>query len=306
MPMKKIMVTGASGFVGRHLVDMLLGDGATVITLGSTQSLEPETMSSKNNRHFSIDLMDRLALEKINFLDFDYVVHLAGLAAVGPSFDNPMQYINTNMGIEINLFEEALKQRAFPKFLIISSGSVYDPGSSMPLKEDSPILPNSPYSLSKIGQEQVAKYYSTRGFECIIARPFNHIGPGQGPGFIVSDFVQQIKNPRETSIRVGNLEPKRDYTDVRDIVRAYSMLLESGKSGETYNVCSGRSVSGRSILNDLVEYSSTNKKILIDNSKFRPTDAMDIYGNNQKLRQHTGWKPEISLEKTLKDVLSSI
>ena len=162
--MTKIMVTGASGFVGRHLIDLMLRRGDSIIALGGAKTNKSEDASKKSPSFLVIDLMNRSDLSLVDFLEVDYVVHLAGLAAVGPSFDNPMQYIETNVGIEINLFEEALRQKAFPKFLIVSSGSVYDPASSMPITEDSPILPNSPYSLSKIGQEQAAKYYSTRGF----------------------------------------------------------------------------------------------------------------------------------------------
>ena len=304
--MTKIMVTGASGFVGRHLIDLMLRRGDSIIALGGAKTNKSEDASKKSPSFLVIDLMNRSDLSLVDFLEVDYVVHLAGLAAVGPSFDNPMQYIETNVGIEINLFEEALRQKAFPKFLIVSSGSVYDPASSMPITEDSPILPNSPYSLSKIGQEQAAKYYSTRGFECVIARPFNHIGPGQGPGFIVSDLSSQIKSKSTSSISVGNLETKRDYTDVRDIARAYRMLLESGKSGETYNVCSGSSVSGRTVLDKLLHISGTTKEVIIDRSKLRPTDVVDIYGSHDKLTRHTGWEPMISLDRTLEDVMASI
>ena len=304
--MTKIVVTGASGFVGRHLIDLMLRRGDSIIALGGAKTNKSEDASKKNLSFLVIDLMNRSDLSLVDFLEVDYVVHLAGLAAVGPSFDNPMQYIETNVGIEINLFEEALRQKAFPKFLIVSSGSVYDPASSMPITEDSPILPNSPYSLSKIGQEQAAKYYSTRGFECVIARPFNHIGPGQGPGFIVSDLSSQIKSKSTSPISVGNLETKRDYTDVRDIARAYRMLLKSGKSGETYSVCSGSSVSGRTVLDKLLHISGTTKEVIIDRAKLRPTDVVDIYGSHDKLTIHTGWEPMISLDRTLEDVMASM
>jgi GDP-4-dehydro-6-deoxy-D-mannose reductase len=210
------------------------------------------------------------------------------------------------VGIEINLFETALQQGVKPRFLIISSGTLYDPQASQPLTEESPVLANSPYAVSKIGQEQMALYYATRGFETIIVRPFNHIGPGQGSGFIVPDFAQQlvaIEKGEQQEMLVGNLDAKRDYTDVRDIVRAYHLLIEKGRSGEVYNICSGRPLSGHEILEDLSQAAGLQPHIKQDPSKMRPSDTPEVSGSHQKLTADTGWQPEISLETTFKDVI---
>jgi GDP-4-dehydro-6-deoxy-D-mannose reductase len=191
--------------------------------------------------------------------------------------------------------------------VVVSSGTLYDPKASQPLIETSPVLPNSPYAVSKIGQEQMALYYETRGFETIIARPFNHIGPGQGPGFIVPDFAQQIVNIEkgvQQEMLVGNLDAKRDYTDVRDIVRAYRLLLEKGRSGEIYNICSGKPLSGHQILAGLSDATGTKPTARQDPAKMRPSDTPLLVGSHEKLATDTGWQPEIALEKTFADVIA--
>lgn len=302
-----ILITGANGFVGQHLTREMVNNRYTLFGVGGHDL--PASISSFFEKYISLDLLDARSLEVLDFKNIDAVIHLAGLAAVGTSFDQPMKYIETNIGIELNLFEAALKQKAFPKFLIISSGSLYDPNNRLPLTEESRVLPNSPYALSKIGQEQLASYYSTRQFECMVARPFNHIGPGQGPGFIVPDLAEQITSARKNGakyVRVGNLSVKRDYTDVRDIVRAYRLILESGFPGETYNVCSGLPVSGDDILLGLMKAAGCKLDSIVDKNKFRPNDTAEVYGSYSKLNNDTGWKPEINLEQTLNDVMSSM
>jgi GDP-4-dehydro-6-deoxy-D-mannose reductase len=302
--MKKIVITGANGFVGKHLIDELIKNDYELIAVGGSQFATTE--DKVGVKSVTLDLSNPNEVQKIDFSDVFGIIHLAGLAAVGPSFNKPMEYIDVNIGIEVNLFEAAMAQNAKPRFLIISSGALYDPKVAQALSETSPVLPNSPYAVSKIGQEQMAHYYVTRGFEAIIARPFNHIGPGQGPGFIVPDLAHQIvkikKDPAQ-ELMVGNLDAQRDYTDVRDIVRAYRLLIEKGSSSETYNVCSGVPVSGHDILNGLCEVAQVKPAIKQDPSKMRPSDTPTISGNHDKLTNDTGWQPEITLEKTLSDVI---
>jgi GDP-4-dehydro-6-deoxy-D-mannose reductase len=302
--MKKVLVTGANGFVGHHLVRELSENGITVTGIGGHigSAEKPPYIDD----YLVLDLNDAGAVGKIDFKDIDGIIHLAGLAAVGPSFDEPMKYIDVNIGIEVNLFEAALAQNAKPKFLIISSGSLYDPKASLPLTETSTVVPSSPYAVSKIGQEQMAFHYGLRGFECIVARPFNHIGPGQNPGFLVPDVAQQIiaaEKGGQNEIMVGNLDAQRDYTDVRDIARAYRLLLEKGVSGEIYNICSGKAVSGNDMVAGLLKAAGSEAKLKQDPAKIRPSDTPAIYGDLTKLAQATGWKPEIPLETTLKDVI---
>jgi GDP-4-dehydro-6-deoxy-D-mannose reductase len=303
--MSKILVTGVNGFVGQHLAKELYDNKMEVVGIGGRLGSANKSPYIKNQ--LTLDLTKPEELDQIDFRDIDSVIHLAGITDVRQSFDNPLLYVNVNLGMEINLFEAALKQQAKPKFLIVSSGTFYNAKSALPFTEKSPIDPNSPYAVSKICQEQIAIYYQTRGFECIIARPFNHIGPGQGPGFIVPDLAQQIVEVEKGSkknISVGNLESERDYTDVRDIVRAYRLLIEKGSSGEVYNICSGKASSGKQILSGLLNHATIKPEITRDSSKMRPSDIPLSYGSHDTLTKDTGWQPEISLDKTLSDVMA--
>jgi GDP-4-dehydro-6-deoxy-D-mannose reductase len=303
--MKNILVTGVNGFVGQHLAKELSENGYEVHGVGG--HIGDQASSPYVKSFVALDLSDVSAAHSISFEGIDGVIHLAGLAAVGPSFDDPMLYINTNIGIEVNLFESALAQKCFPRFLVISSGSLYDPGAELPITETTKVSPSSPYAVSKLAQEQMGLYYQGRGFECIIARPFNHCGPGQGPGFIVPDLAEQlvsVENKLSDKVLVGNLDAERDYTDVRDIVRAYRLLLEKGVSSEIYNICSGRSLSGHAILEGLKAASGIDALIEQDPTKMRPSDNPVIYGNHQKLTNDTGWQPAITIEQTLSDVIA--
>ncbi len=299
----KILVTGANGFVGPHLLQELLAAGHQVVATGHHGDSDlPEGLSFA-----SLDLTDKEQVASLDFTELSGVIHLAGLAAVGPSFDAPMRYLEVNGGIEVNLFEAAQAQGAKPRFVIVSSGSLYDPASPLPLTEASRVKCASPYAVSKRLQEELGGYYAVRGFEIVVARPFNHIGPGQNEGFLVPDLAKQVAEAEKsgaTTVAVGNLSAKRDYTDVRDIVRAYVALLEKGRSGETYNICSGKAVSGEEILSGLLKLSSSQKLVpKVDPAKVRPVDAPEIYGDFSKLKKDTGWEPEIPLEHTLSETL---
>jgi GDP-4-dehydro-6-deoxy-D-mannose reductase len=298
-----VLVTGAAGFVGGHLVKELKDNGHEVVA-----AINNSENPIAGVRCVSADLSVADEVNKsVDFKSIDAVIHLAGLAAVGPSFDAPLHYITVNAGIEINLYEACILQNAKPKFLIISSGSLYDPKSQMPIDEESPVVASSPYSVSKITQESLAKYYGNRGFEYVIARPFNHIGPGQNPGFIVPDFAKQIvvaEKGEATKIMVGNLEAKRDYTDVRDIAKAYRLLVESDKAvGQTFNICSGNSVSGQEILDKLLTKSEVRLKIAQDPERMRPSDIPEIIGDHSKISSAIGWQPQYSIDQSLQDAL---
>ena len=303
--MQKVLVTGANGFVGNHLVNELGSNGYAIVGVGGpvATSGTPTGMAE----YIECDLTDAQAVQKIDFTGVSGVVHLAGLAAVGPSFDDPIGYINGNIGMQIHLFEAAMKQDQKPKFVVISSGALYDPKASLPLTETSHVLPSSPYAVSKIGQEQMALYYGSRGFDVVIARPFNHIGPGQNTGFIVPDLTKQVvdvERGEAKKVLVGNLEAKRDYTDVRDIARAYRLLLEKGKAREMYNICSGISHSGQEMLDAILQAAGGHPPIEQDPARMRPSDTPDIYGSHDKLTKDTGWQPEIPLSTTIADVIA--
>jgi len=302
----KVLVTGANGFVGNHLVRELADAGYEVVGVGGPKlpgMKDPEGLTE----YLVVDLNNPEEVAQIDFTNVTGVIHLAGMAAVGPSFDEPLKYVCVNVGLEVNLFEEATKQGQKPKFVVISSGALYDPKATMPITELSSVLSNSPYAVSKIGQEEMGKYYATRGFEVVIARPFNHIGPGQNLGFLVPDFTKQVVDAERgecEKIMVGNLEAKRDYTDVRDIAQAYRLLLEKGKSGETYNICSGTSRSGQEMLDLIREKAGSSVPVEQDPTRMRPSDTPDIFGSHEKLTADTGWQPEIPLDQTISDVIA--
>jgi GDP-4-dehydro-6-deoxy-D-mannose reductase len=304
--MKRVIITGVNGFVGQHLAKELSENNIEVIGVGGSHG--NKSPSRYVSQYIELDLTDAKEAKKIDFTGVDGVIHLAGLAAVGPSFDNPMQYINVNVGIEVNLFEEALAQASLPRFLIVSSGTLYESNAKLPLTETSPIEPNSPYAVSKLGQEQMGLYYQNRGFQTIIARPFNHIGPGQAPGFIVPDIAQQItalEKDGGNEIMVGNLDAKRDYTDVRDIVTAYRLLLEKGTPSEIYNICSGQAISGHDILKGLLSQTNLHPEVKQDPGMMRPSDTPVVYGSFDKITADTGWTPRIDIQTTLKDVIEN-
>jgi GDP-4-dehydro-6-deoxy-D-mannose reductase len=194
--------------------------------------------------------------------------------------------------------------------LVISSGAIYNPKQDLPLSEDSKTLATSPYVISKLLTEDLCEYYSLLGLDIIVARPFNHIGPGQRTGFLVPDLVEQVglAIKDRTSVKVGNLKTKRDYTDVRDVVKAYEILATSNHLNHNlYNICSGKSTSGEEILQNIIKEleETTNLVIEIDESKIRKNDAKDIYGDYSRLKTDTGWEPTIPLSKTIKDIVSS-
>lgn len=301
--MKRIAVTGANGFVGQHLLNELVMNDYEVLAIGGSNL---PIAANQTANHVGVDLSQIDQVKRLDLSDVDAIIHLAGLAAVGPSFEDPMKYITTNAALEANLFQRAIDQGVKPRFIIISSGSLYDSREPLPITESTKVVPSSPYAVSKITQEQLGHYYGNRGFEVIVARPFNHIGPGQGTGFLVSDLASQVvaaEKGKQNSIKVGNLDAKRDYTDVRDIARAYRLLLEKGVPGETYNICSGASLSGHEILDLMLQSSQSTPTVEQDPAKMRPSDAPDVYGSHAKITEHTGWKPQISTEKTIGDAL---
>lgn len=295
---KKIIVTGANGFVGKHLTRELCANGLLVSGVSREDDTDEEIATLLDD-YSSIDLAQSWPEIK----DVNAVIHLAGLAAVGPSFDSPQTYIEVNSAMITNMCEYYLKQENKPRIIVVSSGAIYDPKQPMPLTEDSDIGLYSPYAVSKVLVEKQCEYYRNRGLDCVVVRPFNHIGPGQGKGFLVPDVIDQLKE--HDAISVGNISTKRDYTDVRDIARAYRLLATTPKLNHTtYNACSGVSVSGKEIVTYLKELlGKPEAKVIIDPTKVRPTDPADIYGDSSRLTADTGWKPEISLQQTLADIV---
>lgn len=306
--MPKILVTGVNGFVGKHLVRELNKDGIEVIGLSRDKSpnasIKPFLASYR-----SCDLTKQQDVNSLDFTNISAVVNLAGLAAVGRSFDEPDLYMDVNVSVFTSIANRIRNSgRTNLRLIAISTGAVYAPGQSLPLTEKSAVTKeSSPYAASKLAMEKAALKFRSEGFDCVIARPFNHIGPGQDTGFLLPDLYKKIRSAEGSRIKVGNLETQRDYTDVRDVARAYMALATAQNLRyDTYNVCSGTPLSGHEMLEKLkAACQRSDLRTIVDKTLFRPSDAPVLYGANSRLRAETGWQPTIPLEQTIADFVSA-
>jgi GDP-4-dehydro-6-deoxy-D-mannose reductase len=283
-------ITGGSGFVGHWLRSHLEERGDTVEVL-------PE----------HLDIGDAAGVRTALLAAAPEVVyHLAALAHVGQSWESPGPTVQVNVLGTLNLLEAARSADRPPRVVLVSSAEVYGSGDGNALDESAPLLPVSPYAASKVGAEFLGvQAYLGRGLEVVRARPFNHVGPGQAESFVVSALARRVAEAERsgTEVRVGNLAAARDFTDVRDVVRAYRLLAERGSAGEVYNVSSGVAVPIAEVLARLVALAKTEVVTVEDPSLFRPVDVPMLRGDASRLRAATGWAPEIPLDETLADVL---
>lgn len=290
------LVTGDTGFVGRYVLAQLPGCvGLSALCPG-------------------IDIRDRAALVAcLENVRPARVIHLAAQSFVPESFRDPEATFAVNFTGTFRLLE-ALQATGFSgRLLFVGTGDVYGPVAAheLPLAEDRPLRPTNPYAVSKVAAEALCGQWSRSrdtGFGIVMARPFNHIGPGQSTAFAVADFARQVAEiragHRPPVLVTGNIDVTRDFTDVADIVRAYGMLLESGGNGEVYNVCSGVERSMRGIIECLLRLAGTAARIETDPARHRPADQPRVYGDNGRLAAATGWQPEIPFEDTLKNILT--
>lgn len=313
--MKKVLITGVSGFAGGFLAEHLIENKSYDVfgTYLSDSSLQKLSSIKDKGTFMKVDLVDRESVRHvIKTVKPDIIFHLAALSSPAESFKDPAQTFYNNVSGEINILESIREtDRNDTKILIISSAEVYGnvAPENLPIDEDTPLRPLTPYAVSKIAQDFLGlQYFLTYESKIIRVRPFNHIGPRQAPSFVVSAFAKQIaeieKNICSPVIKVGNLETKRDFTDVRDIVKAYSSVIEKGKFGEVYNIGSGVSYKISTILEKMLSFSTTKITIEQDESRFRPGDMPEIVCDNRKIVTVTGWKPAISLDQSLKDTLN--
>jgi GDP-4-dehydro-6-deoxy-D-mannose reductase len=303
----EIVVSGINGFVGEHLARELKSIGHIVHGIGREPTPKGAVVHLLD-KYTQCDLMDRESTNLISLEGASAIIHLAGLASVTDSFKFPERYIKDNSTMTDNLLSSGLQQGFSGRAVIISTGAIYDSNQAMPLKEDAIKTQGSPYSIGKIAAEETAKQYKDRGLDIVIARPFNHIGPGQASGFLVSDLYDQIlaaKNSGHSVISVGNIATRRDFTDVRDIVKAYSLLADAPTlQYDTYNIASGNSYSGEDILNKLTALMGISVTAEIDPKRVRPTDAPEIVGDSSRIQDELGWTPSISLEQTISDFVA--
>ncbi|OBY76961.1 hypothetical protein BBG47_24290 [Paenibacillus sp. KS1] len=309
--MRKALITGGTGFVAKHLSENLINKGYQVI--GTTRTCCPD-----------LYFMDNYELRTINYGDVndwinlfnetvpDEIYHLAGQSSVRLSWDNKVDTFNANLINTINMLEAIKESEIRHKARILITGSSEEYGhvnEGEAISESTILQPLNPYGVSKAALCMLMKQYvKTYGLHIRYARPFNHIGPGQGLGFVTSDFAKQIvdieKEKQPPYIKVGNLESKRDFTDVRDIVEAYHILVQCGIDGEVYNVCTGRAMSMQYLLDFFVQHCKHPEpiKVIRDELKMRPSDYPIYYGDNGKINE-LGWHPKIGLEQSLSDIL---
>jgi len=322
--MKKVFITGIGGFAGSHLREFLekqkgweiFGtDIVRPVILGSEATPESDSgqarMTSKLIKKFSVDLTDYGKVEGlIRQVRPDYIVHLAALTSPAKSFSSPYDTLENNIKAEINLLEAVKNENIKARLLIIGSGDEYglvNPKDN-PVSEDQPLRPTSPYAVSKITQDFLALQYALAyKMDIVRVRPFNHIGARQNPNFVVPAFAKQIaeieKGSKKPEIKVGNLSAVRDFTDVRDMVEAYYLALLNGKTGDVYNLGSGRGYKMEEVLNLLLSQAHKKITIQIDQSLLRPIDNPKLVCDAGKFSKLTGWSPKIALADSLSSVL---
>ncbi len=307
--MKKALIIGGAGFVGNYLMDYLNKECEWSVAV---TKMENERIQKEKVDIYDLDILEKDAIvEVLNSIKPDYIFHLAAQSSVKLSWKNPGLTIDINIKGSINLLEAVREWGGKPRILMIGSGEEYGYISpeTVPIQEETILHPGNIYAATKACQNMLSKIYSDAyQMDIIMVRAFNHIGPAQSPIFVVSDFCKQVaeieKGKREAVIRVGNLSAYRDFTDVRDVVAAYALLIEKGKKGETYNVGSGKAIQIQSILKELLQLSSVEIKIEVDEAKLRPIDVPIIEADIKKLVETTGWKRKYELTDTLKETLN--
>jgi GDP-4-dehydro-6-deoxy-D-mannose reductase len=311
--MPEALITGIHGFVGSHLASHLLSCGIRVAGISRGETAEESKKPSLYDRsEVPIYTSDLSEIEQIRSLTdwsrFSSVYHLAGTAFVPEGWKNPAAVLKNNTLNTVNLLQSLRDSGFRGRFLFISSSDVYGEAEKgdLPLREESVCRPDSPYAASKFSAEMFCKYFVKSGIEVIIARPFNHIGPGQKSSFAVPSFIERIETAireRESSIRVGDLNAERDFTDVRDVVEAYRLLIERGTPGEIYNVCSGKAVRMGEVLEIVMRLANANIKCDVDESLLRPGGTSARWGLADRIKA-LGWKPRHTLEMSIRDMRS--
>jgi len=302
----RVLLTGADGFAGQHLIHEL---AAASLEIHGT-CFQPLAQPAPNVIYHTVDLRDEQAVDTlIAELKPDQVYHLAGTANVGQSYAAAWRTLENNIRAQLNLTLACLKTNLKPRILVISSGDIYgDQLVDQPANEETALRPSNPYSVSKVTQDMLAlQYHISSDLPMLRARPFNHLGPGQSRGFVAPDFGLQIAEieagQQEPVIHVGTLSAERDFTDVRDVVRAYHLIMDQGTPGEVYNVASDKTWRIGDLLKILLSYSHADIQIETDTARLRPGRISKVWGDSTRLRSATGWQPTIPLEQTLFEVL---
>lgn len=309
---KRVLITGITGFAGSHMAEFLLKEGYEVYGICRWRANRENIVHLNDKvKLIEADLLDSHSLERLIFeVRPDLIFHLAGQSFVPASWTSPALTLETNVVGPANLFEAVRRAQIDPVIQLACSSEEYGlvKPSELPIKETNPLRPLSPYAVSKLAMDYLGyQYFKSYGMKIVRTRGFNHTGPRRGEVFAESSFAKQIaeieKGKREPVLYVGNLEAQRDYTDVRDMVRGYFLAATRGEPGEAYNICRGQAWKIEDVLLYMISLSKKKVKVKKDPARMRPSDVPILIGNNTKFRKQTGWKPEISLKQTFRDLL---
>lgn len=303
---ERVLIFGANGFVGGYLIKEFSDHGYDVFGSDLASSVVHPGLCG----YAKADLLDLDSVENVVISSSpDVIVNLAAISSVGQSWKMPSLTMQVNVCGTLNILDAARKLPVIPKILLVGSSEEYAP-SDRPLKETDPIDATNPYGVSKVTQERLAEIYAEQyGMRIYRTRSFNHTGVGQNPNFVIPSWCRQVAEIERSGnpgiIRVGNLDVARDFSDVRDVVRAYRMIVESDHTGEVFNVGSGRAYHLRDLLSLIISHSSHEIEVRVDSALIRPSDAASICSDINKVDQRISWKPSIDIECTLTEMISS-
>ncbi len=310
----RVFITGITGFVGSHLAEFLLAQ--TGVEVFGIERWRSKTDNIDHLAHrvtmYDCDMRDASSVRQVvDAVKPDRIFHLAAQSFVATSWTAPSETLGTNIIGQVNLLEAVRECKLSPRIQIAGSSEEYGlvHADELPIKETNPLRPLSPYAVSKVTQDLLGyQYAQSYQLHIVRTRAFNHTGPRRGEVFATSNFSKQIAmieaGLQDPVVKVGNMEARRDFTDVRDIVHGYWLALERGEPGEVYNLCSGRDYAIQEVLDVLLGMTKTAITVAVDPQRLRPSDVPVLQGDGSKFFAHTGWQPHIPFEKTLEDLLN--
>jgi GDP-4-dehydro-6-deoxy-D-mannose reductase len=306
------LITGVNGFAGSHLAEYLLAHTDLEVWGTDISSNDSNIAHIRDGIELVVgDMSDPdVTSDLLSQTQPDYIFHLAAQAFVPLSWSDPWQTIANNIRLQLNILKTLVDTGTRPRVLVVGSADEYGiiAADELPVSEDAPLRPYSPYAVSKIAQDMLGyQYFASHGLPIVRVRPFNHIGARQSPAFVTSDFAKQIaeieQGRREAELRVGNLEARRDFTDVRDMMVAYYLALEHGEEGQVYNLGSERAESIQEVLNMMLDMSEAEIRVVQEPERLRPTDVPVVVCDCGKFRERTGWRATVSLRDSLESIL---